>query len=69
MLAQRCTNILPNKLQKAFEIQEFEFVFRFVYDNHRKWISKSWENKDSKNQEVYNQMLDTWVAKFTELSF
>ena len=55
-----------SKFQKVFEIEEFEFVFRHILDNHRDRIFKLCSNKEVKNKEIYNQMLDKWVAKFTE---
>ena len=58
-----------SRLQKVFEIQEFEFVFRYIYDNHYNRISTIWGNKDDKAGEVYIQMLNTWIAKFSEYSF
>ena len=55
-----------SKFQKLFEIEEFEFVFRYIYDNHRDRIFKLCTKKEIENKEAYNQMLDTWIARFSD---
>ena len=52
------------KLQKVFRIKEFEFVFRHIFENHRDRIFKLWNKKEIQNKEIYNKMLDIWLAKF-----
>ena len=54
------------KLQELFDIQEFEFVFRFIYDNHRERIFKLCTKKQVDNKEAYSQMLDSWIDKFAQ---
>ena len=54
------------KFHQLFEIQEFEFVFRYIYDNHRDRIFKLCTKKEVENKEPYNQMLDTWIARFID---
>ena len=54
------------KFQKLFEIEEFEFVFKYIYNNHRERIFKLCTKKEIENKEPYNQMLDTWITNFAE---
>ena len=56
------------KFHKLFEIQEFESIFRCIYDNHRDRIFKLCTKEEIENKEPYNQMLDTWIARFIEYS-
>ena len=57
------------KFKKIFEIEEFEFIFRHILVNHRDRIFKLCTNKEIENKEVYNQMLEKWIEKFSEYSF
>ena len=54
------------KFKKLFNIEELEFIFCYIYNNHRDRIFKLWTKKEIENKEPYNQMLDTWIAKFIE---
>ena len=54
------------KFRRLFEIQEFELIFKYIYENHRDRIFKLCTKKEIENKEPYKKMLDTWIANFDE---
>ena len=53
-----------HKLQNIFKIEELEFLFRFLYENHHDEIFKLSTNKEVEHKHAYYETLDFWIAMF-----
>ena len=52
-------------LSKIFKFKELGISFKYVYENHPEFLSKSFENKDNEDKELCTQILNELMEQFS----
>ena len=53
-------------VRKILKIKELGIAFKYIYENHPEFVSKSCKNKDKESKNICNETLNQWMEQFTD---